>query len=84
MKESGLPREFDALPFGAVIAITSIESVAPTEMLYEHLKIGELEYLLGDWSVERFAWKRGQVRPLDKPIPAKGSLGFWKWEGAPR
>ena len=26
-----------------------------------------------------FHWVLGDAKPLDKPIPAKGAVGFWHW-----
>ncbi|MBD2705374.1 ASCH domain-containing protein [Spirosoma sp. BT702] len=37
------------------------------------------QYLYGDYSDGRFAWEFQNSRLFDVPIPAKGSLGFWKF-----
>lgn len=39
------------------------------------------ERAFGDYSAGRFAWLLANVRPLETPIPAKGALGLWEWEG---
>lgn len=40
----------------------------------------EDEYLFGDYSPGRYAWILGKVEPFLEPVPARGSLGLWKWE----
>lgn len=39
------------------------------------------EYYFGFYSNGRFAWEMSDVHLLPDPIPAKGQLGFWNWEG---
>lgn len=34
----------------------------------------------GDFAPGRFAWLLGDVKTLDKPIPATGRQGLWEWE----
>jgi hypothetical protein len=48
-----------------------------TYLLAENLH--EREF--GDYGRGRYAWILVDVKPLLKPIPAKGSLGLWNWEG---
>ena len=31
--------------------------------------------------VEKFAWKLENIKKYDKPIPCKGKLGLWNYEG---
>jgi hypothetical protein len=40
------------------------------------------EYSFGDYSPGRYAWLLSDVRALPEPIPAKGALGLWNYEGA--
>ena len=35
----------------------------------------------GDWEPGRAAWLLDKIVMLD-PVPAKGALGLWEWEGA--
>jgi len=42
--------------------------------------INEQEYLFGDYTEGRFAWKLEQVQLMIKPIPAKRKLSLWEWE----
>lgn len=39
------------------------------------------ERAFGDYSVGRFVWLLTSIQPLATPIPAKGALGLWDWEG---
>jgi hypothetical protein len=39
------------------------------------------EQAFGDYSVGRYAWLLADVRALPEPIPAKGQLRLWDWEG---
>lgn len=39
------------------------------------------EYAFGDYSPNRYAWLLADVKILPTPIPAKGALGLWEWEG---
>lgn len=37
----------------------------------------ELERLVGDWRLGRYAWRLENIQPLATPIPAKGQQGMW-------
>lgn len=39
------------------------------------------EFAFGDYSAGRYAWLLADVLALPEPIPAKGALGLWEWEG---
>lgn len=39
------------------------------------------ERSFGDYTPGRYAWLLDNVQPLPEPIPAKGQLGLWEWEG---
>lgn len=43
-------------------------------------KINPLVYAKSN-HVEKFAWKLEKVKRYDKPIPCKGKLGLWNYEG---
>lgn len=38
------------------------------------------EFYFGDYTPRRYAWILDDIKPIDKPIPAKGHLGLWNWE----
>jgi len=39
------------------------------------------ERAFGDYTPGRYAWLLANVRKLPEPIPCKGSLGLWNYEG---
>jgi len=39
------------------------------------------EYEFGDYAVGRYAWILEDVKRLEKPIPARGDLSIWEWDG---
>ena len=73
--ERALGRGLARLPLGAVVAVVDLVDCQPTEYLIDG--ITGLERLYGNYLDGRFAWKLENIRPLAKPIPAKGSLGLW-------
>jgi hypothetical protein len=44
-----------------------------------YLPPDEPELSFGDYTPGRYAWILANVKPLEKPIPAKGALGLWEW-----
>lgn len=40
------------------------------------------ERSFGDYTPGRYAWLLSDVQALPTPIPAKGQLGLWNWEGS--
>lgn len=40
------------------------------------------ERAFGDYTPGRYAWLLTNVRALETPIPAKGTLGLWEWGGS--
>ena len=44
-------------------------------------KINSLVYARSN-HVEKFAWKLENIKKYDSPIPCKGKLGLWNYEGA--
>lgn len=71
--ENGVPSQ----RFGAVIGTVEIVDCVPVEEIVE--KLNETERLLGDYSPGRFAWVLKNQRRLERPIMARGQLGFWEW-----
>lgn len=81
----------DNLPTGSVIAIADLvdchqvlRSGYPYHNIAEtsDLMISGSEIRYGDYSVGRYAWELDALLKLDTPIPAKGKLSLWEWEGA--
>jgi hypothetical protein len=87
----------EVLPRGAVVAVCELVICLPVERLTKgpgHITLTKIqdrsearwdfteqEQAFGDYSYNRFAWLLADVRALPKPIPAKGALGLWEWEG---
>lgn len=67
------------LPLGEVVAVVQlVDCVRITAEFGESLTANEQDF--GDYTPGRFAWILKDVKPLAKPIPAKGSLGLWHWD----
>lgn len=75
--EKNLPEDFDALPFGAVIAQTTVTFIWSTRTIEVTEKISPFERKVGDWSPGRYAWQQYNPQRLACPIPATGKLGLW-------
>ena len=67
------------LPHGAVIGTVEIVDCVPTEDVSSGLS--ELELLLGDYTRGRYAWVLRDPVIFENPIPARGNLGWWEWDG---
>lgn len=35
----------------------------------------------GLWPEDTWAWPLTDIKPFDKPVPARGYQGFWRWYG---
>jgi hypothetical protein len=76
---------------GAIVATCELKDCRPTntdrDMGFYQLDSGiwwqvpKQENAFGDYSPGRYAWLLANVRALPEPIPAKGALGLWEWEG---
>jgi hypothetical protein len=64
------------LPTGALIGVLNLVAIVPTETLpREQLAIKD--FYCGDFSAERFAWRRGAYRRFAAPIPYRGHQGLF-------
>lgn len=86
---AGVMRSSD-LPLGAIVATCELVEVyrihdgvigfyADDSSMYFDLSIQERAF--GDYTPGRFAWLLANVRALPEPIPCKGALGLWDYEG---
>lgn len=81
----------NGLPTGCVLATCEVRQCFRTadlidqgEFRFERDTNDLLEQLhFGDFTAGRFAWLLSEVRRLPAPIPAKGRLGLWEWDGGP-
>ena len=70
--------KYENLPTGTVLGTVNLFNTTCTCENCRH-PITEIEKALGDYSENRFAWNLKDIKPFDKPIPAKGQQGFWDW-----
>lgn len=50
--------------------------IGPTGRRF-HYPVTDRELAFGDFAVGRYAWLLDDIRPLEKPLPARGALGLW-------
>lgn len=65
------------IPFGAIIGHVDLVDMKRTENLLG--SISEIEEIYGDYGPARWGWITENPVLLPKSIPAKGSLGLWKF-----
>jgi hypothetical protein len=83
-----------ALPLGAIVATCElvdcrrIPAILPDAWGYltpdraDEWQLTDQERAFGDYTPGRFAWLLSNVRALPEPVPCKGALGLWNYEGA--
>jgi len=85
------------LPTGAIVAVCTLVDCVPTRQSWKDddsawlrtlypgggwdVPPDEPERSFGDYAPGRFAWLLADVQELRAPIPARGALGLWQWEG---
>lgn len=67
------------MPLGAIIGMVDIDACRPVEdvRFAELGQAAERDYLFGDFSDGRFAWRARESWVLPKPIWMRGKQGFW-------
>ncbi|MGE7112710.1 ASCH domain-containing protein [Lysinibacillus sp. NPDC047702] len=79
--------EIADLPLGAVIATTELVEchLIPNELSVAGIEFGKKlegdELYFGDFMNGRYAWELNTVKVLPEPVPAKGKLSLWEWDG---
>lgn len=73
--ERALGRMPERVPLGALVAVSELIDVQPTEEL--DLSISAIERLYGDYTPGRFGWKLANIRALPEPIVWRGAQGFF-------
>lgn len=68
---------FTMLPKGAVVAVAELVEVVPTEVMLKSELVGDLEMNLGDYGINRFAWRLENIRALPQPYFIVGHQGFF-------
>jgi hypothetical protein len=68
---------------GCLLIVTNDElnEIAYLDNGKQWVEVGGNEYHYGDYTPDRYAWMLTNPVIFDKPIPAKGSQGFWNWDG---
>jgi hypothetical protein len=78
-------------PFGKVVATCELVACLPirtndelNEIAYADMGVSwhvidGNEYHFGDYTPGRYAWMLQNIKPLPKPIPAKGMQRIWNW-----
>lgn len=76
-------KEFDKLPFGAIIGSVVLKDIVPVESLSLSADVLALltleEKAFGDYTKGRYAWLLRTPVPFANPIPIRGSLGLWNY-----
>lgn len=63
---------------GKILCVVRFVECKRTEDI--HHQLIEKEFMFGDYSVGRFAFRSEFVRKVDPPLPAIGHLSFWECE----
>jgi hypothetical protein len=75
------------IPFGFVVATCELASVirigqASYTWASQKWVLNDQEHAFGDYSTGRYMWLLDKVKILTEPIPAKGAMRLWEWDGA--
>lgn len=66
--------------YGHIIAEAElVDCIYMDEQFLKEIKENNQEYICGEYSLGRYAWKLSNIKVLDKTIPAKGNLGIWNY-----
>lgn len=65
-----------SLPQGAILGVARLSGGLSTN---EAKPADEADLAAGDWTADRYAWPLSDIIKLEKPIPAKGKQGWWKY-----
>lgn len=69
---------------GCIVCRCVLADCLPMDEAFLHeMEKHPVERLCGEYAPGRFAWVLEDIEPLERPIPAKGMLGLWNWEGTP-
>ena len=75
---------FERFPTGAIIGKAILRDCKLIDQEY-HDFIKELcpeEFLYGDFTVGRYAWRLEEPEIFKNPIPASGKQGLWNFDGS--
>ncbi len=71
-----------SMAYGKILCRCVLADCVPMDGAFlEEMERHKTERLCGEYAPGRFAWMLENIEPLERPIPAKGMLGLWEWEG---
>lgn len=73
-------RDWDDLPFGAIIGFGTFVGAYRTEDLIAGGKIDATEEAWGNYGPKRYGWLLRDVKRLDQPVPWKGGQSLFRVE----
>lgn len=81
----GILSQVNELPLGCVVAVADLVDCFQMSIAFVagDPRLTDQERSFGYYSPGRYAWLLDNITPLSEPVPARGSLGLWTWEGAP-
>lgn len=65
------------LPLGGIVCTVNLHRMLTTQYAFDIDKIGEIEYMLGDYSAGRYAWQLMDVKRFDTFMPCVGRQGLF-------
>ncbi len=78
--------ETGPLPLGAIVGtieivdcLKVISNTGKSAVLEDDTVVDRNEFMFGDYTPGRYAWRLQNPILFRKPVPAIGSQGFWKW-----
>lgn len=86
----------ERLPRGAIVAVCELVECVPSEKIMQafgaygpeddsggHIvwTLSDQEIAFGNYAPGRYAWLLADIRALPEPIPARGALSLWEYEG---
>lgn len=71
----------EQLHFGAIIGSIDLINVYPVNSIYLQSILTNKELAFGNYNSGRFGWLLANPVLFKNPIPAKGQLNLWNWEG---
>ena len=69
------------LPLGQVIATCGLDKCERINPGPRPIWLSDMEMHFGNYEFGRYMFFLGDIKKLEVPVPAKGMLGLWDWEG---
>lgn len=73
-------KDYDRLPFGAIVCLVRISGVWPTNFARTSSAFTPQELSWGDYTPGRYCWKLEVIYKFDAPIIYTGRQGFFEFE----